>query len=68
MGIPLQLWSQKVIREIGNFCGGWIQIEEEIELRNHLKWVRLKIRGDGDDVSSFVELVHKGLLTFKVQM
>uniref|UniRef100_M1DFA8 DUF4283 domain-containing protein n=1 Tax=Solanum tuberosum TaxID=4113 RepID=M1DFA8_SOLTU len=67
VGITLQLWSQKVFREIRNFCGGWIQTEEETELRNHLKWARLKIRGDGDDVSSFVELVHEGL-TFKVQI
>ncbi|KAG5615576.1 hypothetical protein H5410_015400 [Solanum commersonii] len=67
VGILLQLWSQKVFCEIKNFCGGWIQTEEETELRNHLKWARLKIRGDGDDVLSFVELVHEGL-TFKVQI
>lgn len=63
--MPLQLWSQKVFREIGNLCGGWIRTEEETELRNHLKWARMKVRGDGDSVPKSVELVHEGL-TFKV--
>uniref|UniRef100_M1DPK7 Uncharacterized protein n=1 Tax=Solanum tuberosum TaxID=4113 RepID=M1DPK7_SOLTU len=65
VGLPLQLWSQKVFREIGNLCGGWIRTEEETELRNHLKWARMKVRGDSDSVPKSVELVHEGL-TFKV--
>ncbi|TMW80531.1 hypothetical protein EJD97_018727 [Solanum chilense] len=67
VGLPLQLWSQKVFQEMGNFCGGWIRTEEETELRNHLKWARLKVRGDGDSVPNSVQLVHEGL-TFKVQI
>ncbi|KAG5569604.1 hypothetical protein H5410_059370 [Solanum commersonii] len=65
VGLPLQLWSQKVFREIGNLCGGWIRTEEETELRNHLKWARMKVRGVGNSVPKSVELVHEGL-TFKV--
>uniref|UniRef100_A0A0V0IZK3 Putative ovule protein n=1 Tax=Solanum chacoense TaxID=4108 RepID=A0A0V0IZK3_SOLCH len=67
VGLPLHLWSQKVFREIGNLCGGWIRTEEETELRNHLKWARLKVRGDGESIPSTVELTY-GDLTFKVQM
>ncbi|KAG5594744.1 hypothetical protein H5410_035976 [Solanum commersonii] len=43
----------------------FILTEEETELRNHLKWARMKVRGDGDSVPKSVELVHEGL-TFKV--
>lgn len=67
VGIPLHLWSQNIFHEIGNFSSGWIQTEEERELRHHLKWARLKVRGKGDDVPSSVELVHEGL-TFNVQI
>ncbi|KAG5585897.1 hypothetical protein H5410_046331 [Solanum commersonii] len=45
VGLPLQFWSQKILQEIGDLCGGWIQTEET-ELRNHLKWARLKVKGD----------------------
>lgn len=33
IGLPLQLWSQNVFREIGNLCGGWIATEEETVLQ-----------------------------------
>lgn len=51
--------------DIRILCGGWIRTEEEIELRNHLNWARVKVRGDGDSVSKLVVLAHEGL-TFKV--
>ncbi|KAF3682900.1 hypothetical protein FXO37_02114 [Capsicum annuum] len=50
VGFPLHLWSQKVFIVIGDFCGGWVETEEETQLRHHLKWARIKIRGDGRDV------------------
>lgn len=56
IGLPFQLWSQKVFKEIKDFCGGWIETEQETELRNHLKWARLKVRGDGDDVPKVVKV------------
>ena len=37
------------------------------QLRNHLKWARLKVRGDGDSAPNSVQLVHEGL-TLKVQI
>lgn len=43
VGLPLHLWSQKVFAAVGDYCGGRIQTEEETELRNHLKWARLKV-------------------------
>ncbi|WMV24588.1 hypothetical protein MTR67_017973 [Solanum verrucosum] len=67
VGLPLQFWSQKILREIGNLCGGWIQTEEETELRNHLKWARIKVRGDEESVPKTVELIHDGSI-FKVQI
>uniref|UniRef100_M1BBF6 Uncharacterized protein n=1 Tax=Solanum tuberosum TaxID=4113 RepID=M1BBF6_SOLTU len=67
VGLLLHLWSQKVFREIGNLYGGWIRTEVETELRNHLKWVRLKVQADGESILSTVELTY-GDLTFKVQI
>lgn len=52
--LPLHLWSHKAFREIGNLCRGWTRTEEETELRNHLKWARLKVQGDGESIPSTV--------------
>lgn len=32
LAVPLNLWSQKVFKEIGDFCGGWLETEEETSL------------------------------------
>ncbi|OIT28534.1 hypothetical protein A4A49_57002, partial [Nicotiana attenuata] len=45
LGIPCHLWSQKIFKQIGDICGGWIETEEEAILRNLLKWARIKVKG-----------------------
>ncbi|KAG5574849.1 hypothetical protein H5410_054983 [Solanum commersonii] len=47
IGLPLHFWDQKIFKVIGDFCGGWVETEEETQLRNHLKWARIRINGDG---------------------
>ncbi|PHU25136.1 hypothetical protein BC332_03468 [Capsicum chinense] len=42
LGLPLQLWSEKVMKQIGDECGGWLETEEETMLKNHLRWARIK--------------------------
>lgn len=44
LGIPLNLWSTKIFEEIGNQCGGNVETEETT-LRNHLHWIRIKVKG-----------------------
>ncbi|WMV45908.1 hypothetical protein MTR67_039293 [Solanum verrucosum] len=49
----LHLWSEKVMKEIGEKCGGWIENKEETELKNYLRWARILVKGSRDlrDVS-----------------
>ncbi|WMV18930.1 hypothetical protein MTR67_012315 [Solanum verrucosum] len=56
VGLPLHLWAQKTFKAIGDFCGGWVETEEETHLRNHLKWARIKINGDGSCVPKEVTI------------
>lgn len=44
----MSLWSQKIFREIGDQCGGFIETEEETCLKNYLQWARIKVKGDGE--------------------
>uniref|UniRef100_M1A393 Uncharacterized protein n=1 Tax=Solanum tuberosum TaxID=4113 RepID=M1A393_SOLTU len=56
VGLPLHFWDQKIFKVIGDFYGGWVETEEETQLRNHLKWARIKIKGDGADIPKEVTI------------
>ncbi|KAF3614643.1 hypothetical protein FXO37_35879 [Capsicum annuum] len=56
--IPMHLWSQKVFYEIGQMFGGWVAIEEEPELKNHMKWVRILVAKDGRKIPNEVSIAH----------
>ncbi|WMV25031.1 hypothetical protein MTR67_018416 [Solanum verrucosum] len=50
--------------EIGELCGGWIAMEEETELKNHRKWARILVVGDGQNVPNEVVVEREGVLYF----
>lgn len=60
-GIPLHLWLQKVFQEIWEICGGWMAIEEEIELKNHLKWARILVSIDDRSLLAEVSITRNGI-------
>ncbi|WMV49675.1 hypothetical protein MTR67_043060 [Solanum verrucosum] len=62
VGLPLHLWSQKIFRLIGEYCGGWAETEEETTLRNHIKWARIKVHGDGSNIPKEVTIENRGVL------
>lgn len=61
VGLPLHLWSHKVFKVVGDHCGGWIRTEEETELRNCLKWVRILVKSGGDLIPKEVKIKFKGV-------
>lgn len=67
LGLPLHLRSPKVFREVGEVCGGWLETEEEIELKNYLKWTRIKVRGDGSSTPKTVKIESDGDI-FEIQI
>jgi len=60
VGLPLHLWSEKVFKAVGDFCGGWISTEEETNLRNHLKWARIPVKGWGNSILKEVRIEFEG--------
>ncbi|WMV30144.1 hypothetical protein MTR67_023538 [Solanum verrucosum] len=64
VGIPLHLWSRKVFQEIGDLCGGWIETEEETELKNHLKWARILVKNNGRNLPREVSVACDGITYF----
>ncbi|WMV37397.1 hypothetical protein MTR67_030782 [Solanum verrucosum] len=61
VGIPLHLWSKKVFKEIGEICEGWVATEEEIELKNHMKWARILVSNDGSSIPREVAISRNGV-------
>ncbi|KAF3645971.1 hypothetical protein FXO38_19382 [Capsicum annuum] len=50
-----------MFKAIGDHCGGWLEIEEETSLKNHLKRERMRIKEDGKEVPKEVKIVDNGL-------
>ncbi|KAG5540961.1 hypothetical protein RHGRI_020999 [Rhododendron griersonianum] len=44
LGLPLHLWDFAVFKEIGEFCGGFLRVDEETSMRLHLRWARIAVR------------------------
>lgn len=44
LGLLLHLWSDEVMKEMGDQCGGWIEMEEETQLKNHLRWAYIRVK------------------------
>ncbi|CAN4121600.1 unnamed protein product [Withania somnifera] len=49
-------WVQKAMKELGDQCGGWIETEEETQLKKHLWWGRLRVKGSTKNIPAFVEI------------
>ncbi|KAF3618015.1 hypothetical protein FXO38_33644 [Capsicum annuum] len=61
MGLLLQLWNSDTMKKIGDECGGWLENEEETELRNHLRWARIRVKGPREKISSPIEVDDENL-------
>lgn len=64
-GLPLHLWSTSVMKEIGDKCGGWLENEEETELKNHLRWARIRVKGPREAIPLSID-VDDGNLIFSM--
>lgn len=56
LGLPLQLWSENIMKEMGDKCGGWLATEEETTIKDHLRWARIKVKGPIENIPREVEI------------
>ncbi|KAG5609935.1 hypothetical protein H5410_021216 [Solanum commersonii] len=62
LGIPLNLWSEEIFKLIRERCRGFIEMEEETTLKNHLHWASIKVKGDGARVPREIEVNSEGFV------
>lgn len=47
-----------VINDFQRHCGRWVEMEEETQLRNHLKLARIRLEGDNSRISKEVKILN----------
>ncbi|KAH0704280.1 hypothetical protein KY285_018558 [Solanum tuberosum] len=52
----------RVMRKIGDKCGGWLENEEETELKNHLRWARIRVKGPREKIPPSIEVKDENLV------
>ena len=67
VGLPAHLWSRKVLRKIGDCCGGFLAVDEDTAFLIDLKWARIKVKWGGRDLLRLVEMTC-GSFCFLIQL
>ena len=56
-GLPLSLWNTNILKRVGKECGGFIAIDPRTEKMQELRWARILIRTEGEDLPRVMEIV-----------
>ena len=44
VGLPLHPWSENILKELGDRCGGFVGMDKATTLRKDLRWVRILVK------------------------
>ncbi|KAI8534897.1 hypothetical protein RHMOL_Rhmol10G0132300 [Rhododendron molle] len=44
LGLPQHLWDSEAFSGIGDFCGGFVRVDDNTRRRDNLRWARIAIR------------------------
>ncbi|RVW91097.1 hypothetical protein CK203_039969 [Vitis vinifera] len=56
IGLPLSLWNPKILRRVGEECGGFIAMDPRTEKLQELQWARILVRTEGEDLPRVMEI------------
>lgn len=59
---PAEVRSQNMFKKIGDQSGGFIEMEEETSLKNHLHWAHIRVKGDGTMVLREIDVTSEGFV------
>ena len=67
LGLPLHLWSEEILKKIGNGCGGYVAMDKETEQRKDLRWARILVKQDMKGKPSSANLL-AGARSYELQL
>ena len=60
VGLPVHLWSRKIMEKIGDACGGFLAVDEETERLDELGWARILVKMKKPDLPNTLEVALRG--------
>ena len=60
VGLPMHLWSQKILKKIADACGGFLAMDEDTMMLSKLCGARMLVKVGVFDPSNFVKVVVGG--------
>ena len=67
VGLPVHLWSRKIMEKIGDACGGFLAIDEDTDKLGELGWARILVKLKKSKPPNTVE-VSVGGTRFQMQL
>ena len=60
VGLPVHMWSRKIMEKIGDACGGFLAVDEETERLGELGWARILVKMKKPDLPNTLEVALGG--------
>ena len=67
LGLPLHLWTEEILKKVGNGCGGYVAMDKETEQRKDLRWARILVKQDRKGKPSSAHLL-VGARSYELQL
>ena len=67
VGLPLHLWTEKILVTIGNSCGGFVAMDKETSLMKNLLWARILVKMKSHGRPTSVYLLARGR-SYEIQL
>ena len=67
LGLPLHLWTEEILKKVGNGCGGYVTMDKETEQRKDLRWARILVKQDRKGKPSSANLL-AGARSYELQL
>ena len=56
IGLPAHLWSRPILRRIGDHCGGFLAMDEDMTFLFDFRWVRIRVKWNGKTPPPYVQV------------
>ena len=67
VGLPLHLWTGKILKKVGDNCGGFIALDEDTASKTDLHWARILVKMKSNVKSALVYLL-AGARSYELQI
>ena len=56
VGLPISLWSSMILKRVGEECGGFVAVDDQMKTMGETQWARILVKSRGDVRPSVLEI------------